>query len=142
MISKNFQFYDPSERYYSYVSQERFYEAMSQHPQLRKVLLTKHSVEKLQNESKELKKMMVLTGGGSVISLYPFSKYVSFGNGIGPSILKFVVGLGILVVPSVYVVQTMRSKMVTVKKNAYEENRPNFRKFELTGDIMQVSDRF
>ena len=47
MISKEFQFIDPSERYYSSVNQERFYEVISNHQQLPRLLLLKHSLNSL-----------------------------------------------------------------------------------------------
>jgi hypothetical protein len=44
MIAKHFQFYEETERYYSYASEDRFYEVLRKHEQLEKILLNKHSL--------------------------------------------------------------------------------------------------
>lgn len=44
MIAKHFQFYDSTEKYYSYASQDRFYEVLRRHSQLEQVILNKHSL--------------------------------------------------------------------------------------------------
>ena len=52
MISKHFQFFDRTESYYSNATMERFYDVLRNHRQLSDILLTKHSLELLQKQSK------------------------------------------------------------------------------------------
>jgi hypothetical protein len=108
MIAKQFQFYDHTEQFYSYASQERFYAVLKQHPQLEKILLNKHGLDLLQRESKEFKKMMYLGMGGSVLTLYPFNRLLSFGPGALPLALKAACNLAILLLPTFYIHDQMR----------------------------------
>ena len=142
MISKHFQFYDKTEQYYSYASLNRFYEVFKNHSQLDRILLTKHSLEMLQKESKEYKKMMIATLAGSLLTLYPFNKGIKFGPGMKSFLAKTLCNAAILTVPSISVHIYMRERMSAVKKKVFNENRPAFRRFELTGDILQVRDDY
>ena len=79
---------------------------------------------------------------GSVMALYPFNRFIKFGNGFFPYFLKTACNLAILAGPTLYVNSKMRERMLVLKKKAFVENRPAFRRFELTGDVLEVNDGY
>lgn len=120
MISNHFQFFDYTERFYSYSTQDRFYEVLAKHSQLEKVLLTKHSLEMLRKQSKQYKQTVLGSLAGSILALYPFNKYISFGSGFLPLFGKLACNLAILCGPVFYANQVMRQRLLEVKKKAYD----------------------
>ena len=96
----------------------------------------------LQKESKEYKKMMIAALAGSLLTLYPFNKGIKFGPGMKSFFAKTICNAAILTLPSISVHIYMRERMSVVKKKVFNENRPAFRRFELTGDILQVRDDY
>lgn len=86
--------------------------------------------------------MIWLTLIGSVATLYPFNKFVGFGSGSFPFLIKIACNFLILTAPSVYINIKMRERMLIVKKKAFEANRPAFRRFELTGDMLEINEGY
>ena len=99
MLSSHFQFKDHAEDFYSYTTQERFYEVLKQHAQLEKVLLKHSSLQELRTQSKHYANMLVLTLVTSSLAVFAFSRGVSFGPGLAAKLLKVATGVAILTAP-------------------------------------------
>ena len=86
--------------------------------------------------------MMLLTLSGSLFTLFPFNKLVKVGSGWTPIFGKIFCNAAILILPSLYIHNHMKQRISAVKKKVFDENRPAFRRFELTGDVLQVRDDY
>jgi hypothetical protein len=140
MDNKLFAFEDHAENYYSAVTQERFYDVVAKKEQLTRLLLTPESLKLLQKESKQYQRNMYMTAGGSLVMLYPLNRLFSFGGGFTNRIGQTLLSLVFITAPLFYVNYTCKESMKSLKSKIYSENRAAFRKYELTGDILQAND--
>ena len=81
---------------------------------------------------------MLTTLACSALFLIPFTKYVKLGFGVGPTLAKVAISLGVITIPLYFTFEKSRAEMNAVKKRVYEENRGNLRLFELTGDVGRI----
>jgi hypothetical protein len=133
-------FEDYAEKYYSSVTYDRFYEVVAAKDHLTHLLMAKESLSLLQEESKTYQRTVYYALAGSLLLLYPISKLLPVGGFQGRLAL---VGVGAGVVGGAvwWANNSCRASMVALKERIYSENRPNFRKYELTGDILQANRR-
>lgn len=105
--------------------------------QLVHLLITDESLKLLQQQSVLYQRTMYTTLAMGVL-IYPLSRLFK-----GP-VRKMTVVFGGLVALAGglwWSNDSCRKQMLNLKQRIYTENRPSFRKYELTGDILQANPR-
>ena len=128
-------FEDYAEHFYSSVTYDRFFEVVGKKEQLSRLLMSGESLRMLQDESKKYQKTMYAAIAASALLVYPLGKLMPVG--FKGKIATFVLGVGMGMMGGALWAANdyCRQKMLALKQKVYSENRPNFRKYELTGDI-------
>ena len=126
-------FEDYAEHFYSSVTYDRFFEVVGSKEQLSRLLMSGESLRMLENESKNYQKTLYAAIATSAILVYPLGKVMPVG--FKGKLATFVLGVGMMGGALWGANNYCRQKMLELKQKVYSENRPNFRKYELTGDI-------
>jgi hypothetical protein len=105
--------------------------------QLTRLLITDESLKLLQQQSALYQRTMYATLAAGIL-IYPLSRMVK-----GPvrKIAVTFVGLSALAGGLWWSNDSCKKQMLVLKQRIYTENRPSFRKYELTGDILQANPK-
>jgi hypothetical protein len=97
--------------------------------------MTKESLKMLQEESRNYQRTLYGTLAASILLLYPINRLLPL-RGFQGKVVMTGVSIAAVCLPAWWMNNSCREKMVALKQRIFTENRPNFRKYELTGDIL------
>lgn len=129
-------FEDHAEHYYSSVTYDRFYEVVARQDQLARLLMSAESLRMLQEESRHYQRTVYASLAGPLLLSLALGRLLSLGKAKTAAMGAAAVGGAVWWANS-----SCREKLVALKQRIYTENRPNFRKYELTGDIQLANPR-
>lgn len=107
--------------------------------QLTRLLITPESLRLLEQESKTYQRSIYTTLALSALLLYPLHR-IPFTGFRGRALLG-AASIALIVLPVWWVNDSCRRSILALKQRVFSENRPNFRKYELTGDILTANPR-
>jgi hypothetical protein len=137
MQRDEFFFEDYAEHYYSSTTYDRFYEVVANKQQLARLLITPQSVKLLQQQSALYQRTIYTTLAAAVL-VYPLSR---MAKGAMSKVTVTLGGLMAVAGGLWWSNDSCRKQMLALKQRVYSENRPNFRKYELTGDIQLANSK-
>lgn len=129
---------DYCEKYFETYNKETFFNELQKGTNSDKLYLTKSQLDALNSESLKTTRFIQGTMVSSIIAFLAFNKLPVLGT-IQNRSLKILLRLGLLVMPTYFVADSMIPQIATLKELAFQQQQQKYKDYLRSGDLLKIN---